>query len=71
MTGKTYSARQITNTERLLNMISGLPSERQPEIIRMLEAMILGADMANRIDTAAAQERRTESGSYEALAAFD
>lgn len=51
MTERTYTQEQTASAERLMDVIASVPTERQPEIIRMIEAMILGAEMAGRMQS--------------------
>lgn len=51
MAEKTYTPEQMNNSQRLMDVIASVPVERQPEIIRMIEAMILGAEMADRLNS--------------------
>lgn len=46
MTEKGYTQEQMTNTKSLCDIIARFPADKQPEIIRMIEVMILGAEMA-------------------------
>lgn len=53
MTGKTYTQEQMNSAQRLMDVIASVPADKQPEIIRMVEAMILGAEMADRLNSGA------------------
>lgn len=55
MADRTYTQEQIINSKRLMNMIASVPTDRQPEVIRLIEAVILGAEMADRLNIAAAE----------------
>lgn len=51
MIENTYTKEQMNNSKRLVDMIVKIPAGRQPEAIRLIEAMILGAEIANRLNT--------------------
>lgn len=53
MAEKTYTKEQMDSAERLMDVIASVPVDKQPEIIRMVEAMILGAEMADRLNLGA------------------
>ncbi len=45
---KKYTPTEMDSAKRLADVIASVPAEKQPEIIRMIEAMILGAEMAEK-----------------------
>lgn len=45
---KTYTPAEMDSAKRLADVIASVPAEKQPEIIRMIESMILGAELAER-----------------------
>ncbi|MCD8197135.1 MAG: hypothetical protein LUE24_08275 [Lachnospiraceae bacterium] len=45
---KKYTPAEMDSAKRLADVIASVPAEKQPEIIRMIEAMILGAEMAEK-----------------------
>lgn len=53
MAEKTYTPEQMNNSQRLMDVIASVSADKQPEIIRMVEAMILGAEMADRLNSGA------------------
>ena len=53
MAERTYTQEQMDSAERLMDVIASVAADKQPEIIRMVEAMILGAEMAERLNSSA------------------
>lgn len=49
MMKREYSTNQFENAKRLMDILSVIPEKKQEEIIQMMEAMILGAEMATRL----------------------
>lgn len=53
MPEKTYTQEQMDSAQRLMDVIASVPTDKQQEMIQMIEAMILGAEMADRLNSGA------------------
>lgn len=51
MAENIYSKEQMDNGQRLMDVIASVPADKQPEMVRMIEAMILGVEMADRLNS--------------------
>lgn len=51
MAEQAYDMGQLCDFARLTDIISRCPPERRSEIVRVVEAMILGAEIASRAGT--------------------
>lgn len=49
MTEKTYTPEQMQSAEKLADIISSVPQEKQNALIRTLEAVIIGVELADRL----------------------
>ena len=47
----TYTQEQMDSAERLTSIIASVKPDKRPEVIRMVEAMILGVEMADRLNS--------------------
>lgn len=45
MPEENYTEDQIRNTEKLLEIMDDVPEEKQPEAIRLVQALLLGATL--------------------------
>ncbi len=45
---KKYTPTEMDSARRLADVIASVPAERQPELIRTIEAMILGVELAEK-----------------------
>lgn len=52
MAEKKYTPQEMADADRLTKAIISVPDEKRPAFTRMIEAMILGAEMADRLTIA-------------------
>lgn len=47
MNEKTYTPQQMAQAERLILAVASVPEDKRPAYIRIIEAMMLGAELAD------------------------
>jgi hypothetical protein len=56
MAEKKYTPKEMDEAERLATAIRSVPDDKRPAFTRMIEAMILGAEMADRLTMGSAPQ---------------
>jgi hypothetical protein len=49
MAEKIYDKAELSDAIQLAEVIASVPAEKRPAFIRMMQAMVLGVEMANQI----------------------
>lgn len=49
MVEKSYTPAELADADRLTKAIASVPEEKRPAFIRLIEAMVMGASLADRL----------------------